>query len=303
MNRTAQFLTFLLWINVTVACAQSEDQKKTMFSSSAFSEVFLFFGGATGISTAENLSEFRRMAPSSILLKEDLSDYSSYPTNEWEAHQYFGLMVGFIPGKKNRESKKYSPLIRLGISFESADYFDIYFSKSSSSRYDTLYNSQGQAVYYRDSVNLNRTYMYYNSSSLSAEASILLRTNAGKRWMFYVGAGISGGLSFKNEINVFKSDAIFVEEYEVSGTSQPYYPYSIFRDSQSEVIDIGNSWVISGFVPLGIDFRLGKKNEFLKQVHLFVELRPGIKMMGMPVVGVNSSTFTMSSLGLRYVWN
>jgi hypothetical protein len=303
MTRTLQILVVLLLVNTTFTYAQVEEENKRIENSSAFSEVFLIYGSATGISTVENLSDFRRMAPSSLLLKEDLSDYSSSPSNEWYPHQYFGLMVGFIPGSKNRASKKYSPLVRLGINFESGDYFDNYFSKSTSFRYDTLYNSQGQPVYYRDSVFQNRTNMHYSSSSLSAEASILLRTNAAKRWMFYVGAGFSGGVSFKNEVTVHKSSRDFIEDYDVLGTSHSSYPYYNSHNSQFEVIDVGSSWVISGFVPLGIDFRWGKKNEFLKQVHLFVEFRPGIKMMGIPSVEMNTSTFTLSSFGLRYVWN
>lgn len=303
MTKTFRILVVLLLVNTTFAFAQVEEEKKEKENSSAFSEVFLIYGSASGMSTVENLSDFRRMAPSSLLLKEDLSDYSSSPSNEWYPHQYFGLMVGFIPGSKNRASKKYSPLVRLGINFESGDYFDNYFSKSTSFRYDTLYNSQGQPVYYRDSVYQNRINMHYSSSSLSAEASILLRTNAARRWMFYVGAGFSGGVSFKNEVTVHKSSRDFIEDYDVLGTSHSSYPYYNSHNSQYEVFDIGNSWVISGFVPLGIDFRLGKKNEFLKQVHLFIELRPGIKMMGIPVIGTNTSTFTLSSFGLRYIWN
>ncbi|MBK7964412.1 MAG: hypothetical protein IPK10_03275 [Bacteroidetes bacterium] len=301
-NEKTKALLFLILLSASISYSQVGNEIDS--DSASISEVFLVFGGATGVSTVENLRDFRRMAPSSLLLKEDLSDYSSYPSNEWFSHQYFGVMVGFIPGKKNRKAKKYSPLIRVGLSYENADYFDNYYSKSTSLRFDTLYNSQGQSIYYRDSVNYKSTSMYYSSSSLSTEASILLRTSAAKRWMFYIGAGFSGGVSFKNEVTVSKTETEFVDEYEISGlTSNINTSHNNLHELQNEIIDVGSSWVLSGFVPLGIDFRLGKKNEFLKQVHLFAEFRPGIKMMDIPTVGMNTSTFTLSSFGLRYVWN
>lgn len=301
MMKTIQILGAIILMSITISDAQVSGELEK--EASSITEVFVIFGGATGSSTAISLSDFRRMAPSSLLLKEDFSNYSSSFYHLWDSHQNFGVMVGFIPGKKNRIAKKYSPLVRLGLNFESSDYFDNHYSKSNSLRFDTLFNSQGQPVYYRDSVNVNRTNMNFSSSSLSAEASILLRTNAAKRWMFYLGVGFSGGLSFKNEVNVFKSSSDFIEDYEVSGTTQSTHPSVHTYELQSEVIDVGNSWVLSGFVPLGVDFRLGKKNEFLKQVHLFAEFRPGIKMMEIPTVGINTSTFTLTSFGLRYIWN
>ncbi|MBK9638995.1 MAG: hypothetical protein IPO63_14795 [Bacteroidetes bacterium] len=127
-------------------CQVQEENRKCDFS-----EIFILTGGAAGNNTLYDFKDFKKMAPESSLLKEDFTGFKSDVNGELYENTYVSIQLGFVPGKTRRENGKGSPLIRIGIGYESSDYFDVSLSKESSFRYDTLFNSQGQIVYLRDS--------------------------------------------------------------------------------------------------------------------------------------------------------
>jgi hypothetical protein len=53
---------------------------------------------------------------------------------------------------------------------------------------------------------------------------------------------------------------------------------------------------------MGLDFRLGKKREFLNRLHLFVETRPSMTITTIPSLKTLLTPNITSSFGLRIVW-
>lgn len=273
---------------------------------SKFTEVFILGGSAGGNFSVFNLSDYRSLVPSSSYINSDFSGYNFYTEGQAYDNSYFGVMLGMVLNKARRQAGKSSPLLRFGFNFESGAYASTYLSDEISSRYDTLFNSQGQAIYFRDSVDYKYVYADYSSSAISSEFSVLMRTNTARRWSFYAGAGLSFGVSINNTINVDHYEVSYLEENYVSGgaigTNYHNYANRSNENYYSEAHNIGTSWVTSGFIPLGIDFRLAKKHELVKHFHLFSEMRPGVKVMGVPDLRTISGTYFMGSFGLRVDW-
>lgn len=269
------------------------------------SEIFILSGSASGKSTVFNVQDLRSMLPESSLLKENLTDFKSSGDGIWNKHSYFGIQLGAVADKSRRESGKGSPLLRFGISYESGDYMNTFLSNESSFRFDTLYNTQGQIVYLRDSTREDHCNISFSSSIINAEFSVLLRTNTGRRWMFYAGAGMSAGISFNNLYQVERYTINYLEEYLITETNNNNSSSPSKRekaDFTSENIQGKSSWVFNGFIPLGINFRIGKKSEFLKNFHLFSEFRPGVRVLDIQEGSTITGSYLLGTFGLRTVW-
>jgi hypothetical protein len=56
------------------------------------------------------------------------------------------------------------------------------------------------------------------------------------------------------------------------------------------------------YVPIGVDFRLGKKNEVLRKMHLFFELRPTISVLTIPETKTYVYPSMQNCVGLKFEW-
>ena len=57
------------------------------------------------------------------------------------------------------------------------------------------------------------------------------------------------------------------------------------RTSESETIINKRNIAMSAYVPLGLDFRIGKNNKFFNHIHLFTEFRPTVNVTSVPEMG------------------
>jgi len=302
MNKVRVFIIHICLLVSSIGYSQAPPPTET---GNVLSEVFILSGSASGKSTVFNVQNLKSMLPESSLLKENLTEFKSSGDGMWNKHSYFGIQLGAVAGKTRRESEKGSPLLRFGISYESGDYMRTLLSNESSFRFDTLYNTQGQIVYLRDSTREDHCNISFSSSIINAEFSVLLRTNTARRWMFYTGVGMSAGISFNNLYQVERYALNYLEEYIITETNTNNSSYPSKREKEdftSENIQSKSSWVFNGFIPLGINFRIGKKSEFLKNFHLFSEFRPGVKVLDIQEGSTITGTYLLGTFGLRTVW-
>ncbi|HPS71758.1 MAG TPA: hypothetical protein PLM70_05865 [Bacteroidales bacterium] len=86
--------------------------------------------------------------------------------------------------------------------------------------------------------------------------------------------------------------------------SQDPYQYNNFYDnydgtSESEMINNNNNFGFSAYIPLGVDFRIGKKRDFWKRIHLFYELRPNINVTYIPNLRSITNTSINHGIGCK----
>jgi hypothetical protein len=147
-------------------------------------------------------------------------------------------------------------------------------------------------MYYVDSSISNYYNGNYSNDQLRLDAAYIFEANAGKRWAFHAGLGLSIGMSYRSTTTLRTSEYI-----------QPYSGYESIANSENiESETYGNFMVMGGsaYIPLGINFKLGNKREFWKPFVIYNEFRPTIQLNSIPNNTVKLNVGFGSTLGLRY---
>ncbi len=134
--------------------------------------------------------------------------------------------------------------------------------------------------------------MTYTTQQIRVDISVIYRTNPLARWSMYGGVGIEFGSSVRASTNVYYSEYSFIE----SSGSSSNGSNTMFR---YETIANKNNIGGAAYLPLGVDFRVGKKREFFKQMHFFYEARPFLNYLNIPELGTIASVGMKSGIGLR----
>lgn len=289
---------FIVFLLAAFFNASAQEETNTIKRIS-INDIYVQTGFFMEQNTNASLNDFKGLAPQSTLLNNDFSDFSkSY--NDYmsgSGNDMFSVMLGFRFSDKQKTTVKANPLLRIGISYYSGTYFSKNISKETYKPYDTLASTQTGDTEYVDYVT-NETYnMKYTSEQLRLNASLIYRTKPAARWSLFAGIGITAGLSIntKTSISYYKSSYIDGSSYSNYSTN-PYY------NTTEEYINKNNVG-ISTYIPLGVDFRMGKKSEFFKRVHLFYELDPEINITSIPELRIYTSAVLQQSFGLRISWN
>jgi len=240
-----------------------------------------------------SLADFKTLAPQSIMLKNDFSEYSYYfdPTTPVGM---FSVMLGIKFSDKQKSSYKANPQLRLGFTYYSGLGFTGNSEKSTYYPFDTLTSAQTGQTIITDSVKTSCYYMDYTSDQLRFDGSLIYSTNQKSRVSLYAGIGVTAGFAINANTNIYYTERIYVEDYGFN------YPYSNELNShQTESFINKKGFGFSAYIPLGIDFRLGKKREFWKRLHLNYEIRPGINMVNIPELRTIADANISHEIGLR----
>ena len=261
-------------------------------------QIHLNAGSFMDIDKSKNkISDFSLLAPGSDILSQDFSAYQQ---------------VGYLnPGmmmrdKSNLANSSNFQSIQLGLSFAKCPKGTLRIGISNvhnellnaSGHYyeshviDTLFSSQTGQMYYVDSTISNNYNGNYSNDQLRLDAAYIFEVNAGKRWAFHAGLGLSIGMSYRS------TTTLRAEEY-----IQPYSGYESNANSENiESESYGNFMVMGGsaYIPLGINFKLGNKREFWKPFVIYNEFRPTIQLNSIPNNTVKLNVGFGSTLGLRY---
>ncbi len=267
-------------------------------------EVNLLFGSYYQSQQVGTIAEFQKLAPGSKLLMSDFSGYNQSGNSWTNFNGQFAANIGFKFANKGRTSYKPNPILRLGFSYFNITDLSSSLVKNSSFRSDTLVSINNGSNYYIDSMITRSYFMSHNSDQVRLDISLLFRSNPKARWQFFAGVGLTAGgsLNANTTINynvyndVYSADRLYND-------NPYYYPYS---NSNSNYL---NEYFRNGFdlgfslnAPLGIDFRMGKKRDFWKKLHLFYEVRPGIAVSNIGDLGTFANTSVQQGLGLKLNW-
>lgn len=243
----------------------------------------------TNMYTVETMSlnDFKSLAPNSSILAKDYSGFSqSLYTSTYGSSSYTGLLGLTFKNKPN-------PLLRLGLGYSTRTLGTGSSSRYESFHYDTLTSGQTGQQIFLDSTHSQYMYGAYQSTYLSLDASLIFRTKPAARWSIYGGVGLNFGMAFNSFLDVSFDD----EHYASSGN----YDQSNWSHEQERFAQ--KSHVASTiYIPMGLDFRLGKKSEFLNRLHLFLETRPSMTITSIPSLKTQLTPNITSSFGLRIVW-
>ena len=123
--------------------------------------------------------------------------------------------------------------------------------------YDTTYHKKYSLRSYSEQLRLDVSYIYHIKKE--------------NRWSFYGGLGVTIGSSLKSYVTINYSESSSVE---FQGTTVHQPPkQNLPTKYRNETIKTKSQLGSCIYVPLGMNFRLGKKREFFKRLHLYGEMR------------------------------
>ncbi|HQQ94668.1 MAG TPA: hypothetical protein PLQ93_08950 [Bacteroidia bacterium] len=281
---------------------KSQDISNTPVSKVQVCEVNVLFGGGANFNQNSTIADFQKLAPQSKLLKEDFSNYQSSSFYGMGSNGMFSVMMGLRFAKADKSAYRGNPILRMGFSYITSNNFASSYYQEKTKRYDTLVSVSNGQIYYLDST-LTKTYnMNYRSEQLRLDLSLIYRTDHKARWQFYSGIGLNAGISLNASTNIS-----YLPYNGVSNNGYynyyPYpYPYQQGVQSTSETFRNASNFGVSAYVPLGIDFRMGKKRPFWQRTHLFFEMRPGVNVNSIPELGTFADGYFQSAFGIKVNW-
>lgn len=259
----------------------------------SINEIYLQSGAFFG-QTKGSLADFQTLAPSSSILQQDLSAYQSSPIYSFN-----------LPGQSQTLSlglklaKLPNATLRLGVMHTGQrNALSAGGSYTETFRIDTLTSSQSGEQFFIDSFSTHSYHANYTQEQLRLDASLIFRYKADKRWSFFGGIGANFGLSYNAATTI---------HHRVSPYGD-YYGYGFFNDimfndfgtHETETFENKGGFGLGVYAPLGIDFQVGKKREFWKPMHLYMELRPGFNVNQIAGLGTTFSAGNFSNVGIRF---
>jgi hypothetical protein len=225
------------------------------------------------------------------------SSYSNITSND----NIFSINLGLLFYNCEKKDYNANPKLNIGITFNSGSTVNAYYYRNQSFRFDTLSSPTSTNVIYLDSVTNESYRMNYFFEQIGINTNLIFRTQPNARWSIYSGFGVSATASLRTEthISYYLSKNMY---YVFPGTGSTS-SFSSNNDDTFESYDEihANKTNVSCFayIPLGIDFRIAKKNEFWNKMHLVMEMQPGLAIDYIPELGTTTYGVFRANFGLR----
>jgi hypothetical protein len=276
--------------------SQEKNQPKIRIS-----ELGIYQGMYSGYYTDASLTDFLRLAPGSEYLNQDFTGFtkSSY-SYESITDNTFTVNLGLQFYDSEKQSYKSNPQLNVGVTFMGATILNASYFREEKVRFDTLSSLNSAYVVYMDSTRYQTYKMEYLFQQIGINASLIYRTQPNARWSLYSGAGVSALTSLMSATHIFYYSHELIT-YSFPNTSN-YYSTQSFPENYENFNEIHtNKTNLSAFayIPLGVDFRIAKKNEFWSKMHLVMEMQPGLALDYIPELGAHFYGTFRGNFGLR----
>jgi hypothetical protein len=266
------------------------------------SQFQLSFGGDRSLAPLNiNQNEFNILAPGALIP----ANSTPYTTQfGWDAPT-LNMNVAFHPLKKNGLAGEYNKnrTFRAGISAQGISASIYNTSNSFTTRIDTMVSSANGSIYgFIDSTHRDFTYSSYMATAVKLDFSYLASTDVSKRFSFYSGFGLNFGITLAPRTEIYSHSW---DSEQITDTNDNYIStQSVYNSSNvnRQVYQNKMGYMAALYVPIGVDFRLGKKNEVMKKMHLFFELRPTVSVLSIPEAKTYVYPSMQNCVGIKFNW-
>lgn len=260
-----------------------------------YSVTGVFLGGVDPWYSSRTLSiqETRSLAMPSVLLSGDLDGYRFMTFNGTESPRF---VMGVNVSRPYSSNDMYTLSFRFGLSYTSSSPYYASFEKSDTIPYDTLTSQQTGNVIYVKKIVSDGYYMSYSCDRLGIHASALIGTNPLRRFSFYTGLSLHYDLTLSASTYIYYTEHT---EYLPYGMFNNEYGYSYLPDKEETIRNrTGYAAVVN--IPLGMQFRFGKKVPFWKRLYAYYEFSMGMYFEEIPELGTRSGFAPGFMGGYRY---
>ncbi len=193
--------------------------------------------------------------------------------------QHSSVNLGLNLGLKKGATDGFlgSPILRLGMSYNSGFQSSVRFEKRESFTFDTIYVTfQGETKPYpMDSVKSDSYTFLASSDRLRLNASVMWHTNPENRWQFYTGAGFGVGFGFNSQIAIQRWLQNDVIQEGQDGSPSLGLNFSDVTIEET-IYQAKNPFDFNLFAPFGVDFKLAKGTKKLSRLHAFIDVVPTV---------------------------
>jgi hypothetical protein len=138
--------------------------------------------------------------------------------------------------------------------------------------------------------------MNHSSRQIRLDAALIFRTDASARWSLFAGIGASLGVNY----NATTYISYYRNNYINNQNGNSYYNgYSNNGSEKTETFTTKNYLTTTAYIPMGVDFRIGKNKVFWKRLHLYYEIKPSISMTQIPALRTITTVNMTQALGLK----
>lgn len=253
------------------------------------SDIYFSVGRQKEYNASFTLQDFQTSFPNSEILAKNYETLDFPLTKKLFPLDYptTSGLLSFQIGLKSRRFK--NGIFRIGArNISNSIQFSTYGGTSKVAAYDTIF-VDGNTFYI--TIMKNKLLEIQTSCNKFFFDFSYIHSLPEERLMrIYAGFGLLAGLSYNSRFYTIYSEGNSV----VSSSSPPNYYIKNFENIKTK-----NKFISTLYVPIGFDFRLGKKSDFWKLIHLFAEIRPAITIQN---VSRNKTVFKLSSnsnVGIR----
>lgn len=262
------------------------------------SEISLIWGISLVNKEFASREDFLSLAPQSKLLQQNLDGYSnsvfSVQTNT-NLNSIYAINLGISFPNKTKTNYNYNKTLRIGISGYNYSPLSASFFKETRVPYDTLSSGLSGQTIYIDSVYTHTLDANYNTANLKLDINFTYKRNPHKRFTAYGGIGLNMGFSYNSNT--------IITDTKIRQTQSSGLYYNPLANQQSQVVTEKfrnkGGYSATVYIPFGLDFRIGNKNEFWRQFHILYEMRPGLDFLNIPSYGKYNKTFSPFMFGIR----
>lgn len=254
------------------------------------SDIYFSVGKQKEYNASFTLQDFQRSFPNSEILAKNYDTLNFPLTKKLFPLDYptTSKLLSFQIGLKSRRFK--NGKFRIGArNISNSIQFSTYGGTSKVAAYDTIF-VDGNTFYV--TIMKNKLLEIQTScNKFFLDFSYIHSLPEERLMRIYAGFGLLAGLSYNSKFYTIYSEGNSV----VSSSSPPNYYIK-----NSENIKTKNKFISTLYVPIGFDFKLAKKNDFWKLIHLFAEIRPAMTLQN---VARNKTVFKLSSnsnVGIRF---
>ena len=273
----------------------------------AVTDLYIHMGMFLEDNSYTSVDEFKTLAPQSDILNNIPLNLSQSTSSSFSSSSVLSVLIGIQFSDKQKTAYKANPLLRLGFNYSNLTSLNNRLHKEDRYPYDTLTSSQTGQMTFIDSINSHNYGMSYSSDQLRFDGSVIFRTNPASRWSIYSGLGVTAGISINAYTSVYHGESGRTETFSPNGTTTinvlPNSANPQSDNTQRESFSNKMNYGFSTYIPMGVDFRIGKNKEFWKRMHLFYEIKPAMNFTSIPELQTYTNVNVQHGLGLRVSWN
>jgi hypothetical protein len=246
----------------------------------------------------EDRTIFQQAVPGNPMMFADLTGYG----NQMHYYDYgfinANVTTGLMISTRLRCQKKFSEL-RLGISHSLPMVSEQYYVKESTTQIGTSALPGGETLITDSTHHSSYQYKWY-TDVLSLDISWIVKSDPGKIFNCYTGFGLTGGVGYNGVISAEHREY----SYHTNRSNGPSYLYYQSNATQHTTTSSRSAAPIiaqfGGYIPIGFNIRLGKRQTFFSHLTLFGEYQGAMYLLSCP--GITSKLRTSSNVygGVRY---